>query len=397
MPVVFPYAGCVSSFFVSPVCGGMEIPLCRHILDWQVAQVFAVILRRKAFKNNSTNGLAMEKKAPRTTVTEILPLFTQLSACSTLPSLQKRCVELLKDRCQCEVRLYHWSLEGDPELVASTSDNSASSEGASALGNLPRFSIDQMLIRRLTDYQAGVQWQHTGNRSACAVSSRSRFAAVLVFDAMLTPSGKQVCSALLAVYTNLYHLMQYGQTDSLTGLLNRQAYEERVAALYHGARGSRNRRRSGDEEKDKDACFAIIDIDHFKAINDRWGHLYGDEVLVYVAHMMRDFFRAEDLVFRYGGEEFVVVLMGANLRHGKHVMERLRKQVAERELPDIGRITISAGITQMDWTVSYRDVAQRADQALYYAKSKGRNAVGCYEDLYAKGEIGAALPAPQIA
>lgn len=339
----------------------------------------------------------MEKKTPRTTVSEILPLFTQLSACSTLPSLQKHCVELLRDRCLCEVRLYHWSVDCDPELVASTSDSAGGEAASSALGNLPRFSIDQMLIKRLTDYHAGVQWQHTGNRSACAVSSRSRFAAVLVFDAMLTPSGKQVCSALLGVYNNLFHLMQYGQTDSLTGLLNRQAYEERVAGLYHCARGSRNRRRSGDEEKDKEACFAIIDIDHFKTINDRWGHLYGDEVLVYVSHMMRDFFRAEDLVFRYGGEEFVVILIGTSLRHGKRVMERLRKQIAERELPEIGQITISAGITQMDWTVSYRDVAQRADQALYYAKSKGRNAVGCFEDLHAKGEIGAALPAPQIA
>jgi len=350
-------------------------------------------------QNNSTKGLAMEKKAPRTTVNEVLPLFTQLSACSTLPSLQKRCVELLKERCQCEVRLYHWAVENDPELVASTSETSTGGgdSSSSALGNLPRFSIDLMLIKRLTDYQAGVQWQHTGNRSACAVSSRSRFAAVLVFDAMLTPSGKQVCSALLGVYTNLYHLMQYGQTDSLTGLLNRQAYEEKVSALYHGARGSRNRRRSGDETTDKEACFAIIDIDHFKTINDRWGHLYGDEVLVYIAHMMRDFFRIEDMVFRYGGEEFVVVLVGTGLRHGKRVIERLRKQIAERELPDIGRITISAGITEMDWKVSYRDVAQRADQALYYAKSRGRNAVDCYEDLYAKGEIGAALPAPQIA
>lgn len=337
----------------------------------------------------------MEKKSPRTTVNEILPLFTQLSACSTLPSLQKRCVELLQARCQCDVRLYHWPLEQDPELVASSSESNEAPP--SAIGNLPRFSIDQMLIKRLTDYQAGVQWQHTGNRSACAVSSRSRFAAVLVFDAMLTASGKQVCSALLSVYTNLFHLMQYGQTDSLTGLLNRQAYEEKVSTLYHGARGSRNRRRSGDENSDREACFAIIDIDHFKSINDRWGHLYGDEVLVYIAHLMRDFFRAEDLVFRYGGEEFVVVLIGTGLRHGKRVMERLRKQVAERELPDIGHITISTGIAAMDWTVSYRDVAQRADQALYYAKSKGRNAVCCYEDLYAKGEIGAALPAPQLA
>lgn len=336
----------------------------------------------------------MEKKAPRTTVSEVLPLFTQLSACSTLPSLQKRCIELLKERCQCEVRLYHWPSDHDPELVASTSDGETP---PGALGNLPRFSIDMMLIKRLTDYQAGVQWQHTGNRSACAVSSRSRFAAVMVFDAMLTPSGKQVCSALLSVYTNLYHLMQYGQTDSLTGLLNRQAYEEKVAALYHGARGSKNGRRSSDEKSEKEACFAIIDIDFFKSINDRWGHLYGDEVLVYVAHMLRDFFRAEDLVFRYGGEEFVVILIGASLRHGKRVMERLRKQVAGRELPDIGHITISSGITAVDWSVSYRDVAQRADQALYYAKSKGRNAVCCYEDLHAKGEIGAALPAPQLA
>jgi diguanylate cyclase (GGDEF)-like protein len=341
----------------------------------------------------------MEKKVPRTTINEILPLFTQLSACSTLTSLQKRCVDLLKDRCQCDVRLYHWTIDKEPELVASTSD-AATGGGepmSPSVGNLPRYSIDQMLIKRLTDYQAGVQWQHTGNRSACAVSSRSRFAAVLVFDAMLTSSGKQVCAAFLAVYNNLFNLMQYGQTDNLTGLLNRQAYEEKVAALYHGTRGSRNRRRSSDDVRDREACFAIIDIDHFKAINDRWGHLYGDEVLVYVAHMMRDFFRAEDLVFRYGGEEFVVVLVGANLRHGKRVIERLRRQIAERELPDIGRITISAGITQMDWSVSYRDVAQRADQALYFVKSQGRNAVGCYEDLYAKGEIGASVPAPQIA
>lgn len=128
-------------------------------------------------------------------------------------------------------------------------------------------------------------------------------------------------------------------------------------------------------------CLMMIDIDHFKEVNDKYGHLAGDQVLVSVAHLIRSVVRNIDLTARYGGEEFIILLPETDLRQGKEAAERLRQRVeASRiRLRDQGpvRITASFGIASSPRSdiQNVDDFIRLADEALYRAKQKGRNRV----------------------
>jgi diguanylate cyclase len=125
------------------------------------------------------------------------------------------------------------------------------------------------------------------------------------------------------------------------------------------------------------ASIAVIDIDHFKDINDRYGHLKGDEVLSSVARAMMACLRPYDSLFRYGGEEFLLCAPGTELEEGRIMIERLRSEAArqlfkDRDKPDFS-ITVSAGLTLIDPDVSIEESVDRADKAMLAAKAGGRN------------------------
>src|SRR6185369_17286004 len=134
-------------------------------------------------------------------------------------------------------------------------------------------------------------------------------------------------------------------------------------------------------------CFAIFDVDHFKRVNDQFGHLYGDEVLTLVARLMVQSFRHEDLLFRYGGEEFAVVLANADLAIAGAALERFRRKVEAYAFPQIGHKTVSIGFTALDAAQGVERAVMCADRALYYAKHHGRNQTHCYETLIAEGKL----------
>jgi len=123
----------------------------------------------------------------------------------------------------------------------------------------------------------------------------------------------------------------------------------------------------------------VIDVDHFKSINDRYGHPGGDVVLRQAAELILDAVRASDFVFRYGGEEFLVVLAETPLRLAVVLAERLRQQFSQRQLllPDENpiQVTISAGVASYDGHPDYEYLIRKADDALYQAKESGRNRV----------------------
>ena len=155
-------------------------------------------------------------------------------------------------------------------------------------------------------------------------------------------------------------------TDALTGLYNRRHFENTVEREF-----LRTRRYGGD------LTISIIDIDFFKKINDTYGHLCGDYVLKEVAYIIMDNFRKTDFVFRYGGEEFVVLLTETNLEQSKIPMERLRKSVENYKFSYDGqdiRLTISAGVA-CNKAESTQEFLSCADKALYKAKESGRNKV----------------------
>lgn len=155
--------------------------------------------------------------------------------------------------------------------------------------------------------------------------------------------------------------------DPLTKVLNRNAYNLTLEQTI------RDFRRYKDH-----TILMVADIDHFKKLNDNYGHKTGDRVLRSVASSLNDSIRASDFVFRYGGEEFVILLKKCSLDHGKKVAEKIRRQVEENFSLDKGQklsVTISLGLTQFKENDSEDSVFQRADQALYKAKTNGRNRV----------------------
>lgn len=124
-------------------------------------------------------------------------------------------------------------------------------------------------------------------------------------------------------------------------------------------------------------CIAMMDIDHFKAVNDTHGHTAGDRVLAASAHYLMEHFRPYDKLFRYGGEEFLVCMQNTNATVGYEVVERVRQGLATNPIDYGGtntlQITMSFGVTLLDPDVSIEQSIERADKAMYAAKNAGRN------------------------
>jgi len=153
-------------------------------------------------------------------------------------------------------------------------------------------------------------------------------------------------------------------TDALTGLYNRRHFDNTVEREF-----LRSKRYGGD------LTIAIIDIDFFKKINDTYGHLCGDYVLKEVAYLISDNFRKTDLVFRYGGEEFVALLTETSLESAKIPLERLRKKIENSDFIYDGQkinvtVSIGASVNNAETVTEFLD---NADKALYKAKNAGRN------------------------
>ena len=154
--------------------------------------------------------------------------------------------------------------------------------------------------------------------------------------------------------------------DPLTGLLNRSAFAQRLLELQHQL----------DQGAASSLGFLIGDIDHFKRINDEHGHPVGDAVLRDVAYAMRSELRAFDLIYRLGGEEFAILLPGADAEKTREIAERLRAAVARSDTGGVS-VTMSFGAGAVCGSdVRLAQLYAQADAALYEAKRAGRNRVG---------------------
>lgn len=210
----------------------------------------------------------------------------------------------------------------------------------------------------------------------------------IVNDTPLSTQMLQVMEGILSVYRNYQSLLDYSERDSLTGLLNRKTFDEKFARMIYARSSDQASTLSEGERRQqadlKSQWMAVIDIDHFKRVNDVFGHLYGDEVLILVANVLRSSFRSQDRVFRFGGEEFVVLLRSATLADAQMVFERFRENVAQYAFPQIGQITVSVGFASISQETPVV-ILGHADQALYYAKDHGRNQVCYYDALLDQG------------
>jgi diguanylate cyclase (GGDEF)-like protein len=199
-----------------------------------------------------------------------------------------------------------------------------------------------------------------------------------------------VLEGILCVYRNYQNILDYSERDSLTGLLNRKTFDEKFSRLL-ACSASENTPATPNERRHQPAAgigqwLAVVDIDHFKRVNDQFGHLYGDEVLILVANLLRASFRSQDRVFRFGGEEFVVLLRSATLEDARRIFERFRSNVEKYQFPQVGRVTVSLGFASIV-TESPVVLLGHADQAQYYAKANGRNRVCYYNELISSGQL----------
>ncbi len=167
-------------------------------------------------------------------------------------------------------------------------------------------------------------------------------------------------------------LVELSNTDKLTGLKNRRFLQEKLEEQIVGY---------GRDQ----APFSlfIIDIDHFKKVNDTYGHQTGDYVLEKMASILKLQSRKEDIAARYGGEEFVLLLPHTDISESKTIAENLRQSIAYSTW-EMGQITVSIGVATFIPTDSETTLLQKADQALYVSKEQGRNRVTHSIDLNEK-------------
>ncbi len=163
----------------------------------------------------------------------------------------------------------------------------------------------------------------------------------------LSAEEQRVVHGATGVYRNFLSLLDYSERDTLTGLLNRKTFDEAFMKTLAG----RPKARAGQADGDvgvggRGYWIGVIDIDHFKRVNDRYGHLIGDEVLLLLARLMRASFRLHDRLYRFGGEEFVVLLHCGGETDPGIAFNRFRLNVEAYAFPQVGRITASVGMSR---------------------------------------------------
>lgn len=205
-------------------------------------------------------------------------------------------------------------------------------------------------------------------------------------------SAEEISDAkrLLSMYGNMLDMLDYSECDALTGLWNRKPFDDLFyKTLKPVEQADADQSPDGVEHRSTTSpsnfWLAMVDIDHFKQVNDTYGHLIGDEVLILVARLLKTSFRAYDRVYRFGGEEFLVVLRSGDHDAAVAAVERFRMNMANYKFPQAGRITASVGVTEIVSGDSPAAACERADQAVYYAKHHGRNQVCSEADLVRRG------------
>ena len=179
---------------------------------------------------------------------------------------------------------------------------------------------------------------------------------------------EETSAEIIQIKAELEEVKASAEKDSLTGLKNRGTFDKRIDDIVY-------------TQKDPNTTLIILDIDHFKRINDNFGHLVGDRVIRYVSALLNQIIGPDHHIARYGGEEFAVILTGVPINDAKQLTEKTRVAMCNSKLQrkdsreTIGKVTLSAGIAILKPDDSVDSFIERADKALYKAKKSGRNKV----------------------
>lgn len=234
------------------------------------------------------------------------------------------------------------------------------SAAAASFAEFPGFAALGEEHRAVHDKAVQISARARAGQTVTTSDYEILMASVLAFGATAQQVEREVWKALATV-------------DPLTGLANRQTMRTQLV----GERDRALRQRLP-------LSLALADIDHFKKINDTFGHAQGDAVLRAVAGALRHAVRPYDVVYRYGGEEFLVCLPGTNTESGTVVLERIRQAIAALQLRDDKGtpipVTATFGITGVTADLSVEDAIEQADKALYDGKRGGRNRVVVYRE-----------------
>lgn len=245
-------------------------------------------------------------------------------------------------------------------------------ESVAALGT-PAFTVweQRPYLVRFKNYQPitgqeEFMYQNTTLLPLRSTDSKINHICLVIYDVTDVATNRHQLQAANA------QLQQLSRTDRLTGLYNRGYWEESLKVAYA------RHQRYGNA-----TSLVMLDIDHFKQVNDTYGHQAGDKVIEQVARLIREHERETDVAGRYGGEEFGVVLSDTDKIGGKVFAERLRKAVEGLEVLHNGqsiRFTISLGVADLSQpSINYADLIAWADHALFASKKAGRNRVTVYE------------------
>jgi diguanylate cyclase (GGDEF)-like protein len=271
-----------------------------------------------------------------------------------------------------------------------TTGHSDPAMGHGAVGELPRLDEhpvwrDGLLAEQALDLTEG---QH---QTIFPLADRRGGKGVMEVHsgAALDADRRRLITSLLGFHGHLRGLMDDNERDALTGLLNRKSFDEAFvrAAMATEAAEPQKVDDAADRPERRDAAgsarhwLAVVDIDHFKRVNDTFGHLIGDEVLLLIAQLMRQTLRQSDRIYRFGGEEFVVLLRCPHGQAALAVFERLRLRVCSHDFPQVGQLTVSIGYTAVDADDTPGLAFERADLAVYQAKQEGRNRTLSHADL----------------
>ncbi len=303
-----------------------------------------------------------------TTLAEIIPnsvvAFFKYCPYAVVPY---RCISTLMVEKTHDTQLdYHW----DARLPASS---------------WQYIQENYQLLTRLSEYQTQDDRYHV----FIPIDIEAKIAYGIEISAMHSFKDKlEVLIAITKVCQNFYAILAFSEKDTLTGLYNRRTYDNKLSTLLKNQKHMQlhnldleSQQESRVLSADASTWIAIFDIDFFKKVNDKFGHIYGDEVLLLLAQLMQQSFRKNDLLFRFGGEEFVLVLEPISFEQAKQVLDKFRSSVAQHVFPMVGRITVSCGFAKIAPNDHAKAIFDNADKALYYAKEHGRNRVCSYEVL----------------
>ena len=222
-------------------------------------------------------------------------------------------------------------------------------------------------------------------------------------NATLTADQLQVFGALHRVFYNMYNLLAYSDRDALTGLLNRKSLDD----TFYSAVLEEMDQASGKNSELLDAASALaqerrhrvppnywlgtVKVDHFGQISDKNGHLIAEEVLLLVARIMNNTFRTYDRIYRFGGEQFAVLMHCPDAALVLATFERLRLNMEKFNFPQVGTLTICAGFTRVTPDDSPSTALERTERTVDYAQQHGRNKVLSHADLVQQGVFGNAF------